>query len=293
MSHNTQIAAVDFHGHALTVITEKGQHLVAMKPICESIGLTWHGQLERIKRDEVLQSTIRVMRMVAEDGKQREITCLPLDMLNGWLFGIEVKRCRIEVQPALILFKRECYAALAAYWQHGAAINPRQHQPKALPNGLNTEQQGVIKALVRARVEALPEGRRAKAAITCWSALKSKFGCTYKAIEPAQFTEALSLVARLPLEGEWLGAPAAPTGNQLSDQDLYIMWFALHHFSKIHALIRSTGMLDHLDGLGSPLAAGLRDHLVAGGNAANTMLTNHAAEFDNVQRRLRLNQYRD
>ena len=48
--------------------------------------------------------------------------------------------------------------------------------------------------------------KQAKAAITCWSALKSKFGCTYKEIAPEQFTEAVSLVARLPLEGELLEA---------------------------------------------------------------------------------------
>lgn len=81
---------------------------------------------------------------------------------------------------------------------------PAKRQPKALPNGLTLDQQEAVKGLVKARVEALPKDKQAKAAITCWSALKSKFGCTYKEIEPAQFTEAVSLVARLPLEGELL-----------------------------------------------------------------------------------------
>lgn len=81
---------------------------------------------------------------------------------------------------------------------------PAKRQPKALPNGLTLDQQVAVKGLVKARVEALPKDKQAKAAITCWSALKSKFGCTYKEIEPAQFTEAVSLVARLPLEGELL-----------------------------------------------------------------------------------------
>jgi len=70
---------------------------------------------------------------------------------------------------------------------------------KALPGVLTLEQQDAIKALVKSRVDALPEDRRAKAAITCWSALKSKFGCSYKLIPPAQFGEALSLIARLDL----------------------------------------------------------------------------------------------
>lgn len=82
--------------------------------------------------------------------------------------------------------------------------------PKALPNGLTKEQQDSIKALVRARVEACPKNKQAKAAITCWSAIKSKYGCTYKAVPTTEYPEVLSLLARLPLEGELLDPEPAP-----------------------------------------------------------------------------------
>lgn len=81
--------------------------------------------------------------------------------------------------------------------------------PRALLGGLSGEQQGALKALVAARIDELPEARRGKAAKVCWSALKSKFGCSYKEIAPEQFTEAVSLVARIVLEGELL-EPEAP-----------------------------------------------------------------------------------
>lgn len=199
-------ATVDFHGYALTVITgPTGERLVAMKPICEAIGLGWKGQHERIYRDDVLKEGVRVIRIPSAGGEQ-DTLCLPLDLINGWLFGIDVGRCKEEIRPTLIQYKRECYAALAAYWQQGEAVNLRKpRKPKELPNGLTLEQQDTIKALVKARVEALPKEKQAKAAVTCWSALKSKFGCSYKKIEPEQFTEAVSLVARVVLEGEWLG----------------------------------------------------------------------------------------
>ncbi|MNQ82204.1 hypothetical protein D3C85_972510 [compost metagenome] len=80
---------------------------------------------------------------------------------------------------------------------------------RALLGGLSGEQQGALKALVVARIEELPEAGRGKAATVCWSALKSKFGCSYKEIAPEQFTEAVSLVARIVLEGELL-EPEAP-----------------------------------------------------------------------------------
>ena len=61
MSH--QLATINFHGHSLIAISaDDGQRLVAMRPVCEGIGLTWHGQYERIKRDEVLREAVRVIR---------------------------------------------------------------------------------------------------------------------------------------------------------------------------------------------------------------------------------------
>ncbi len=211
MSTNTsQLGTVSFQGHDLTVITSAtGEHLVAMKPICEAIGLQWEAQLKRIKRHPVLTTCMSIMdiRMPGDD-QRRELICLPLNHLNGWLFGVDASRVRPEIRERLVQYQRECFAALAAYWQQGEAVNPRRRKtaaPKALP-GLNPEQQNTLKTLVKARVEALPKERQAKAAVTCWSALKSKFGCSYKEIAPEHFTEAVSLVARVVLEGEWLGA---------------------------------------------------------------------------------------
>ncbi|MBG0839025.1 phage antirepressor N-terminal domain-containing protein [Ectopseudomonas toyotomiensis] len=126
MTSVNTIATVDFHGQTLIVITDGDQHLVAMKPICENIGLSWAGQLERIKRDEVLATCVRVIRMqLPGDTQARDNAFLPLDMLNGWLFGIDVTRCRKEIQPVLIQYKRECYAVLAAHWQKREQPQPQ------------------------------------------------------------------------------------------------------------------------------------------------------------------------
>jgi hypothetical protein len=78
---------------------------------------------------------------------------------------------------------------------------------KALPGCLTVEQQDAVKALVRSRADAIEDpNRRGAATIKCWSAIKTKFGKGYKEVEAEHFTEALSLVARLPLEGEHIPA---------------------------------------------------------------------------------------
>jgi phage anti-repressor protein len=90
---------------------------------------------------------------------------------------------------------------------------PEPKTKKALPGCLNLEQQDCIKALVKERVEILPKNKQAKAAISCWSAIKSKFELgkeeTYKNVPAEQFTSVVSLISRLPLEGELLPNPEA------------------------------------------------------------------------------------
>lgn len=108
---------IQFHGHDVVTIHEPDGIYVALKPIVDAMGLSWQGQLERIKRDLVLSSTIRVTRMVAEDEKAREMVCLPLDMLNGWLFGVDARRVKPELQETVVAYQRECYRVLDAHFR--------------------------------------------------------------------------------------------------------------------------------------------------------------------------------
>ena len=89
------IQTIDFNGQELLTIEKDGIHYAAVKPICENIGLNWDSQFRRIKRDDVLNSTVAMMAIVAEDGKNREMMCLPIDYLNGWLFGVDAKRVEL------------------------------------------------------------------------------------------------------------------------------------------------------------------------------------------------------
>lgn len=53
-----------------------------------------------------------MMTMVAPDGKKREMLCLPLDYLNGWLFGVDAKRVKPEIRERLLTYQRECFRVL-------------------------------------------------------------------------------------------------------------------------------------------------------------------------------------
>jgi len=47
--------------------------------------------------------------------------CLPLDMLNGWLFGINANRVKESLRDRLLRYQHECYRVLAQAFQSLAA----------------------------------------------------------------------------------------------------------------------------------------------------------------------------
>ena len=69
-----------------------------------------------------------MMTVVAEDGKKREMTCLPIEVLNGWLMGVDENRVKPEIKDTLVMYQKECYKALYDYWHNGIAVNKRMSQ---------------------------------------------------------------------------------------------------------------------------------------------------------------------
>lgn len=111
-----QVQNISFHGQTVPVFTRNQTHYVAMKPICENIGLDWSAQYQKIKRNAVLNSRIVMTTIRGEDGKPRENLCLPLSFLNGWLFGVDANRVKSEIRERLIQYQAECFEVLNAHF---------------------------------------------------------------------------------------------------------------------------------------------------------------------------------
>lgn len=121
-----QIQTVNFHNQSLITLQKDDVAYVAMKPICENIGLDWEAQRQRISRDEVLNSVACMIKATGTDSKIYKMLCLPIHYLNGWLFGVDTNRVKVEIKDKLITYKKECYQALFDYWNKGVAVNPRR-----------------------------------------------------------------------------------------------------------------------------------------------------------------------
>ncbi|MEQ5683240.1 phage antirepressor N-terminal domain-containing protein [Providencia huaxiensis] len=217
---------VPFHGNNLYVVNYNGEPYVPMKPIVDGMGLAWQSQLEKIKLK--FKSTVTEIVIVAADGKERSMVCLAFRKFAAWLNSIMPNKVKPEIRDKVIQYQEECDDVLYEYWTTGEVKAKQRKQVKQIAGRITSEQQEAIKQLVLNRGKALPKEKQAKAMITMWSSLKSHFGCTYKEIDSDKFTEALSLAARVPLEGEYLPKqdelPMAVTSTLTDDELLNLCY---------------------------------------------------------------------
>lgn len=131
-----QVQNITFHGQTVPVFTQNQTHYAAMKPICENIGIDWEAQRQKIQRNQVLNSVACMIKATASDGKSYETTCLPIEYLNGWLFGIDVNRVKPEIRDNLLRYQRECFKVLNAHFNR--PIQQPRIQPPSVAEQLPT-----------------------------------------------------------------------------------------------------------------------------------------------------------
>lgn len=94
------------------IVSTSDEQLVAIKPICEALGIDWSSQKQRIERDEILASTMVMITTVAADGKDREMCAVPYMFVFGWLFSIDASKVNEDVKESVLKYKMECYKVL-------------------------------------------------------------------------------------------------------------------------------------------------------------------------------------
>jgi len=110
---------VDFYGDEIVAVLVRDldavQVYVPLRPIVTYLGLTWASQTLRLRRDPVLSRHMRgvfITKTPGSGGGTQEMTCLPLEFLPGFRFGISATRRKPAFQATVIRYQRECFDTL-------------------------------------------------------------------------------------------------------------------------------------------------------------------------------------
>ena len=105
------------------IIATSDEQLIAIRPICEALGIDYSRQLKKIKEDPDLGPTVGMKPTVAADGKQREMLCMPVEFIFGWLFTINPDNVNEDAREAVRRYRMECYRTL---YRHFTGTQKRQ-----------------------------------------------------------------------------------------------------------------------------------------------------------------------
>jgi hypothetical protein len=94
------------------LVIENGEKRVAIKPICEALGVSHKPQIEKLKEDPILSSVVTLSMTTGSDGKQYEMVTIPFMYVFGWLFRIDSRNVKEESRETVMKFQIECYKAL-------------------------------------------------------------------------------------------------------------------------------------------------------------------------------------
>ncbi len=94
------------------IVIENGEKRIAVRPICDALGIAYQSQIERLKNDPLIGSTVMLSVTVGADEKQREMVTIPFKFVFGWLFRIDSRNVKPEAREAVERYQLECYNAL-------------------------------------------------------------------------------------------------------------------------------------------------------------------------------------
>jgi len=110
-----------------------GEIYVAIKPVCEALGVDVNGQKQRIKRDQNLGQLGVLVHAVGRDEKSRKMFCLPHKYIYGWLFSIDVSQVKESARQRVIDYRNECYEVLYDhFWNNAKKYKQRDRHILAL-----------------------------------------------------------------------------------------------------------------------------------------------------------------
>lgn len=110
---------LEFNGKTLVFLAVDGKYWIALKPICEALGVNWARQHTNLLADPIYGQLYADQHMVAADGKSRKMTSLSEEWIYGWIMQLQ------SSSPDLVEYKKECHRVLYNHF-HGTITGRKE-----------------------------------------------------------------------------------------------------------------------------------------------------------------------
>ncbi|EBI7721651.1 phage antirepressor Ant [Salmonella enterica] len=218
---------VPFHGAVLYVVNHNGEPYTPMKPIVEGMGMDWASQFTKMKQ-RFKTSIVKITMQLPGDEQRREILCLALRKLAGWLQTISPNKVKPEIRDKVIKYQEECDDVLYDYWTKGKAENPRGNADKTTTDD-RTPLRGLVNRIM---------GKTGIHYQPLYKMIHREFGVKHiDELTSRQVTEAMEFLAGKALEGEFIGKQEKKT-NELSAKEANSLVWLWDYANRSQALFR-------------------------------------------------------
>jgi hypothetical protein len=103
---------LEFNGKTIYFLAKDGQYWIAVKPICEALGVDYIQQFKNVKKEKILAGALCKHTIHDTTNRLQEMVCLPEFYIYGWLFSVRSGSKGLEA------YKWKCYEVLYNHF-HG------------------------------------------------------------------------------------------------------------------------------------------------------------------------------
>jgi hypothetical protein len=111
----TALVKVPFHGDEILCVATPDGVYVAVRPLCERLGLSWPAQFRRLTSEKERWGVAQMA--TPSVGGEQETTCIPANRVAAWLFVINANRVKPELRDTIRAYQREAADVLDRHFR--------------------------------------------------------------------------------------------------------------------------------------------------------------------------------
>jgi hypothetical protein len=112
---SAELVKYEFEGDVLDVAPGDGEAHVVIRRVCEALGVSYQGQIGKLKTDPSICLKMILIQMPGDD-QRREVACIDIRSVPLWLATIHPSKVKPEVRPKLVRYKTRCGEVLADHF---------------------------------------------------------------------------------------------------------------------------------------------------------------------------------